>query len=406
MGETPVLVVGAGPVGLATALALRARDVPVVVLEAESHDRIRPGSRALYVHRDSLKLLESMRGGVGKRLVARGILWNVRRTLFRGREVYARTYPPYQGKEDMPPFTSLRQTDTERILLDACAQSGVAVHWDSEVTSIAPDATGVTVTTASGASWRASHVVAADGARSTVRKKAGIGLHGSTADGFHVVVDISDEGPRLERVFHYRHPAMNGRHVLTVPYTGGFQVDLQCAADDKPDEIASPEAVRAWLPGVIGAVQEDRITWISVYRFRQLIADSFVDATGRVLLVGEAAHLFPPFGARGMNSGFADADAAATAVASANRDRAIAEFATRRRAAALSNSAAAGAALKHMRPSGGVARARQLTAARLAPLVPRFGAWLERAPYGQVSTMVNGYQRASSESRSPCGCRH
>lgn len=396
MDELPVLVAGAGPVGLATALALRARDIPVVLLEAESSDRVRPGSRALYVHRDSLRLLESLHNGVGTRLTEHGILWNVRRTLYRGREVYARTYPPYAKKSGLPPFTSLRQADTERILLHACVQAGVTVRWDSRVTSVAPRAADVTVSTTDGTSWRASHVVAADGARSLVRMAAGIGLTGSTSAGFHVVVDIMGEEQCLERVFHYRHPAMAGRHVLTVPYSGGFQVDLQCTADDRPDKIASPEAVREWLPGVIGAVAEDRVTWISVYKFRQLIADSFADSTGRVLLAGEAAHLFPPFGARGMNSGFADADAAATAVATARRGpaehaRAVTEFATRRHAAAMSNSAAAGAALKHMRPSGRVARARQLTAARLAPLVPRFGEWLERAPYGPVSTMVSGY---------------
>jgi 3-(3-hydroxy-phenyl)propionate hydroxylase len=391
--DGPVLVAGAGPVGLATALALRARDIPVVLLEADAQDRVRPGSRALYVHHDSLKLLESLHSGVGTRLAEHGILWNVRRTTYRGRQVYARTYPPYE-KTGLPPFTSLRQADTERILLHACIQAGVTVRWDSRVTSVAPRAAGVTVSTADGTSWRASHVVAADGARSVIRMEAGIGLQGSTSPGFHVVVDISDEEQCLERVFHYRHPAMAGRHVLTVPYTGGFQVDLQCKADDRPDRFAVPEAVREWLPGVIGAVDEDRITWISVYKFRQLIADSFVDSTKRVLLVGEAAHLFPPFGARGMNSGFADAAAAAAAVAYARGELAmgaITEFATRRRAAAMSNSAAAGAALSHMRPSGSVARARQLTAARLAPLVPRFGEWLERAPYGPVSKLVNGY---------------
>ncbi|MBP2329683.1 3-(3-hydroxy-phenyl)propionate hydroxylase [Kibdelosporangium banguiense] len=394
MDDGPVLVAGAGPVGLATALALRARDIPVVLLEADSQDRVRPGSRALYVHHDSLKLLESLRDGVGKRLAEHGIIWNVRRTTYRGREVYARTYPPYDKKTGLPPFTSLRQADTERILLHACVQAGVTVQWDSRVTSVAPRATDVTVSTADGTSWTASHVVAADGARSVIRMEAGIGLQGSTSPGFHVVIDINGEEQCLERVFHYRHPAMAGRHVLTVPYTGGFQVDLQCKADDRPDIMASPEAVREWLPGVIGAVDEQRITWISVYKFRQLIADSFADETGRVLLVGEAAHLFPPFGARGMNSGFADADAAAAAIAYTRRElatSAISEFSKRRRTAAMSNSAAAGAALKHMRPSGSVARGRQLTAALLAPVVPRFGEWLERAPYGPVSTMVTGY---------------
>ncbi|MEO6084624.1 MAG: FAD-dependent monooxygenase [Umezawaea sp.] len=392
MGEPvpPVVVVGAGPVGLCTALALRARRVPVVLLEAEPADRVRTGSRALYVHGESLALLESTSPGLGAELAAHGVLWNVRRTLHCGRQVYAREYPAHDATRGLPPFTSLRQSETERILLRACEQAGVDVRWNHAVTGVTADPGGATVTTADGATWSSSHVVGADGARSVVRKGAGIPLHGSAAEGFHVVVDIADDPggtPSLERVLHYEHPALDGRSVLVVPYAGGFQVDLQCRADDEPDVIASPAEVRRWLPAVIGSASAGRVTAISTYRFLQLIADDFTDPTGRVLLVGEAAHLFPPFGARGMNSGFVDARAAADAIASgrdspAANASAVVGFTSTRRAAAQVNSAAAGAALRHLRPRSRTARLRQVAAARLAPVVPRFGEWLERAPYG------------------------
>jgi 3-(3-hydroxy-phenyl)propionate hydroxylase len=217
-----------------------------------------------------------------------------------------------------------------------------------------------------------------------VRGELGIRMEGTRADGFHVVADIADlpgaELP-LERVFHYEHPDVGGRSVMRVPFTGGFQLDLQCRDDDRPEDFGTQEAVRGWLPRIAGEGYEDRILWVSTYRFLRKVAAAFTDPGHRVLLVGEAAHLFPPFGARGMNSGMADAAAAADAAATGTV-AAVAEFAATRRAAALFNSAAAGAALDHLRPRRRIVRAKQRAAAALAPVLPRCGAWLEHAPYG------------------------
>lgn len=109
--------------------------------------------------------------------------------------------------------------------------------------------------------------------------------------------------------------AAGGRGVMRVPFTGGFQVDLQCRDEDPEEEFGTERAVRRWLPGVVGEGYGERVLWVSTYRFLRKVAVSFTDPHRRVLLVGEAAHLFPPFGARGMNSGIADAAAAAEAVA-------------------------------------------------------------------------------------------
>ena len=88
---TPVVVVGAGPVGLSAALALRARGQEVVLLEADPEDRERPGSRALFVHRETLALLDGMLPGLAAEITGYGQTWRTRRTLYRGREVYSRT---------------------------------------------------------------------------------------------------------------------------------------------------------------------------------------------------------------------------------------------------------------------------------------------------------------------------
>ncbi|MFI0776822.1 FAD-dependent oxidoreductase [Streptomyces sp. NPDC021212] len=390
----PVLVVGAGPVGMTAALALRARGLPVTVLESGAKDRVRPGSRALFVHRQSLRLLERARPGLGQRIAAYGTTWRTRRTLYRGRQVFARTYPDPTGSgagggEKLPAFASLRQVDTERFLYEACLEAGVDFRFDAEVTGVEATGTGVEVTAADGDGWTAGHVIAADGARSGVRKALGIPLEGTRSEGYHVVVDVADPaGGELsaERVFHYEHPAAGGRTVLRVPFTGGFQLDLQCGADDPPGTYDTEQAVRRWLPRLVGADCAHHVLWVSRYPFLRKVAAAFTDPTGRVLLTGEAAHLFPPFGARGMNSGIADAVSAADAISVACSDPsrapvAVGEFASTRRRAALFNSVAAGAALDHMRPRRW-ARMTQRAAATLAPVVPRCGVWLEHAPYG------------------------
>jgi 3-(3-hydroxy-phenyl)propionate hydroxylase len=393
-----VLVVGAGPVGLSAALGLRAHGLPVVVLEADPEDRERPGSRALFVHRETLRLLDGMRPGLAAEFASYGRTWHTRRTLYRGREVYSRTFPEQpKVPTTTPPFTSLRQVDTERFLRDACRAAGVVFHWQAQVSTVRTAAESVSVTTTDGRSWTGDYLIAADGARSAVRRSLAIHMSGTQSSGYHVVVDVADrsgDDQSTERVFHYEHPGMGGRTVLRVPFTGGFQVDLQCRENDPPETFNTMDAVRRWLPSVVGQGYDDRILWVSTYHFLQVVADRFVDPHRRVLLVGEAAHLFPPFGARGMNSGIADADSAASAVASALAEPARAEaaidaFAVTRNTAARFNSEAAGAALAQLRP-GPIIRVKQRAAATLAPMVPRCGSWLEHAPYGPRRDSLTG----------------
>jgi len=387
----PVLVVGAGPVGLAAALALRAKGLAATILEAEPESRVRPGSRAIYVHGTTLKTLDRIHPGLGIRLAERGIVWPTRRTLWRGREVFSRTYssPPKGG---LPHFTSLPQTIVEELLLEACRRAGVGVVWRAPIERVEVTAEGVTLGAAGGASWTADYVVAADGARSAVRAAIGVEMDGSRSPNSYVIVDVADDPAAplpIERVFHYEHPAVGGRNVLLVPFAGGWRADLQCNEDDDPTAFSAPVGVREWISRTLGSTYGDRVTWVSTYQFLQVVARTFVDARRRVLLVGEAAHLFAPFGARGMNSGIADADAAAAAIAEAlaagdfaGAEAAIEAFGQDRHAAAEWNRAAAGEALSHLRARDPMRRVKRVGAAWLAPLWTAAGEWLDSAPYG------------------------
>lgn len=392
-----VVVVGAGPTGMTAALALRAYGVRARVLELEPENTVRRGSRAVFVHGDSLALLEGLSPGLGHRIAQDGIVWSTRRTLYRGRDVFTRTHrPPAPGT--LPPFTSLRQVETERHLSAACREAGIPMEHEAEVSAVDTSATSVLLSDRNGRSWRARYVVAADGARSAVRRALGIGLRGPRTATAHVIVDLGEDAERprpLERTFHYEHPQLGGRNLLLVPFAGGWQVDLQLRDEDPPEAFG--DHLASWLPAAIGASYLDRVLWVSNYRFAQVVATRFVDGEHRVLLCGEAAHLFPPFGARGMNSGIADAHAAAMAVVAAlgaeqpaAAARALDSYACARQRAAELNRAATSAALAHLRPASRRARARRHAAARLSPLVPRFGLWLERAPYGPRTAPSDG----------------
>ena len=386
-----MLVVGAGPVGLSCALALRAHGVVVTILDERSEDEPRPGSRAIYTHRASLELLEQMRPGLGFELARGGVVWSTNRTLWRGREVYSRSFPP-PAPGVLPPFTSLPQTEIERGLIEACTAAGVELIWNARAQAIATDSDVVEVTTAAGGVWLADWVVGADGARSAVRRAIGVAMQGSRSENAYVIVDVDDdplEQRPVERVFHYEHPAAGGRNVLVVPFQGGWRVDLQCRRDDDPERFDRGDGLRSWLASVMGVRYAQRIGWVSTYRFLQVVADELSDESRRVLLIGEAAHLFAPFGARGMNSGIADAHAAAAAIHAAGEsdDReaaraAIDGFAQDRRAAAIANRRAAGQALVAIQGRRPWPRTKRRLAVTLAPRVARAAAWLDSAPYG------------------------
>jgi 3-(3-hydroxy-phenyl)propionate hydroxylase len=385
------IVVGAGPVGLTAALALRAENVAVTVVEAGTADRIRPGSRAIFIHGASMRLLDSIRPGLGHALSDHGLIWLTKRTLYRGREIYAKTYPPPPAGR-IPAATSLPQLVTEQLLLAAAIEADVEFVWESPVAGVELAGSGVTVLTEEGDRLEADFVIGADGARSNVRTSLGIPLEGPRIENAFVIVDTAEDPDAplpVERIFHYEHPAVEGRNVLFVPFAGHWRVDLQCRPDDDAEKFSGTDGVTNWLPKVMDAKYADRVTWVSTYIFLQVLAREFADPSGRVLLAGEAAHLFAPFGARGLNSGIPDAIVAARAIRSAldapteaEARAAAAHFAETRRAAAERNRAASNTALAHLAPTSAETRAKRRSAALVAPFVQSAGRWLDSAPYG------------------------
>ncbi|OLN21233.1 monooxygenase [Domibacillus antri] len=394
VNKRDVIVVGAGPVGLTAGLALQKKGISCVVIEADPKDRPRPGSRAIFLHSATLKLLEETSKGLGFELARNGVIWPIKRTLYKEKEVYVKNYgvTNNQDPNKLPHFTSLHQDNIEKHIYDACVKAGVEFVWGAPVKTLDIQDDGVTLTTENGDVWEAQYIIGCDGARSVVREQAGLKFEGPRTNDTFLVVDVKEdeENPLpLERVFHYHHPAMGRRNVMHVPFKGGWRVDLQLLEDDDLDEFASPEGVKKWLPKVMDTKYAERITWVSSYRFHQVVADSFTDKKHRILLAGEAAHLFAPFGARGLNSGVPDAliairgiEKALNASSEEERREAIGAAATERRIAANWNRDGSTTALHHLQGDAPEIDMKRAVAASLVSIVPRLGRWLDEGPYG------------------------
>ncbi|WP_242238097.1 NAD(P)/FAD-dependent oxidoreductase [Bacillus cereus group sp. BfR-BA-01316] len=388
------IVVGAGPVGLIAGLALQKKGISTLVIEAEPFGRPRPGSRAIYLHSASLKLLEETAEGLGFTLARNGIIWPVKRTFYKGKEVYVRNY----GKDEnlkynkLPHFTALHQDEIEKHIYEACMEVGVEFLWNAPLKNLDVTDYGVQLTTTYGETLKAQYVIGCDGARSIVREQAGLEFEGPrTADTFIVVDAKEDETDPLplERIFHYQHPAMGGRNVMFVPFKGGWRIDLQLLESDNPEEYTNIENAKEWLPKVMDPKYAERITWVSSYRFHQVVANSFTDVNRRILLAGEAAHLFAPFGARGLNSGVPDAVIAARGIEKAlqshseeERIEAIEAAARERQIAAKWNRDASTTALHHLQGNSPEMNMKREIAASMVSIVPRLGRWLDEGPYG------------------------
>ncbi len=301
----PVIVVGAGPVGLATAIDLGRRGVPVVLLD--DADRIGEGSRGICYSKRCLEILDAL--GVGQAVAEMGVRWQVGRVYFGDREVYAFDLLPEPGHK-MPAFVNLQQYYLEKLLVDrAEALGNIDLRWRNQVVGLERAADGATIDieTPDGpyqlvADW----LIAADGARSAIRRLMGLDFIGETFRDQFLITDIrmAAELP-AERRFWFEPPFHSGQSTLLHKQPDNvWRVDFQIGWDADPEAETKPDAVRARLDRMLKG-QAYEIEWVSVYTFQCRRLERFVH--DRVVFVGDAAHQVSPFGARGGNSGIEDA---------------------------------------------------------------------------------------------------
>src|SRR5690242_1917901 len=171
--RTPVVVVGAGPVGLVAAIDLAQRDIPVVLLDED--DTVSVGSRAICWSKRTLEILDRL--GCGERLVAKGVSWNVGRVYFGSAQLFQFDLLPDPGHR-RPAFINLQQYYVEELLVERIRElPGAELRWRNKVSGVKPLADGIEVHVATPDGEyvaRADWLIVADGARSAIRSMLGL----------------------------------------------------------------------------------------------------------------------------------------------------------------------------------------------------------------------------------------
>ncbi len=313
--RVPLVVVGAGPVGLCAAIDAAQRGQPVLLLDED--DTVSIGSRGLCYAQRTLQIFDRL--GVGDAVVARGVTWNVGRTFHGEREVFSFNLLPEAGHR-RPGMVNLQQYHLEQMLVErAQALPLIDLRWQHKVLAVTPDDFGATldVETPDGRyTLRADWLIVADGARSPIRRQLGLDTVGRVFQDRFLIADVLlSEAPfdadRTERRFWFDppfHPQQSA--LLHREADGVWRMDFQLGWDADPEVEKQPGRVGPRIRAALDSQGFGHIAfeleWVSVYTFQCRRMARF--RHGRLLFVGDAAHQVSPFGARGANSGVQDVD--------------------------------------------------------------------------------------------------
>lgn len=303
--RAPVVVVGAGMVGLTLAIDLIRQKIPVVVLD-KSHG-IAEGSRSICQAKRSLEIWDRL--GAGEAVRNRGVTWKVGRVFHRDRELFSFDLLPETGHK-MPAFVNLQQPLLEEILHARFREVGGKVRFGHELTNIAVHDDGVTVRIqASEKSYDidAEWVVSCEGARSTMRRALGLPFEGEIFEDKFLICDVKMKATfPPERWFWFEPPFHSGQTALLHRQADDvWRIDLQLGWDADVEKEKRPDHARTRITAMLSHSNFE-FEWISLYVFQCRTLDSYVHT--RVIFAGDSAHQVSPFGARGGNGGVQDAD--------------------------------------------------------------------------------------------------
>ena len=291
-----VLIAGSGPTGLTLAVELARRGVDLRIIERLPEPPT--GVRGKGLQPRTLEVFDDL--GVIDEILATGATYPAIRSHQGDEIVWEGRMDEIREPSEGVPYPNLimqPQWRTERILRDRLAGLGRQVEYGAELTGFEQDADGVTATLTSGEIIRCDHLVGADGGRSTVRKRLGVGFLGETYESERMqLADVRTGDLDRDHWHVWGSAADQVMYFGLCPLPGTDVFQLVAQGDGDLDELFAEHAPDIRL---------DEIVWRSEYRVNIRMADRF--RVGRVLLAGDAAHVHSPAGGQGLNTGVQDA---------------------------------------------------------------------------------------------------
>jgi len=307
MAHYPVVIIGAGPIGLVAALDCANRGIPVVVID--DNNTVSVGSRAVCYAKRPLEIWDRL--GIAGPMVDKGISWKVGKVFFKEKLAYQFDLLPEEGHK-MPAMINLQQYYMEEFMVAACNETdSVDLRWKHKMLELSQheDHVVLSVETPDGVfEMKADWVIACDGANSHARDLVGGEYPGKFFQDRFLIADVVMKGDfPTERRFWFDpifHP--NQSSLLHKQADDVWRIDFQLGWEADPEQAKKPENVIPLLKQMLGDDTEFELEWVSVYQFACRRMDTF--RYDRVLFAGDSAHQVSPFGARGANTGVQDID--------------------------------------------------------------------------------------------------
>lgn len=310
--EVDVAIVGGGPAGLALACDLGRRGISTAVLE--SRGAVSEGSRAILFDRQSINYLDRL--GLAETFLAAADIRETN-TIYYGREEVYKTRFQRPEHEKHPQFAVLQQCYLEAIFVEALAKlPSVSLRWRHCVEAAEVSAEGAVLQLRSPAgdyALKAKYVVAADGARGPMKKLLDLRydspIDAAISDRAFVICDfvMKTDLPKGRRMFLFPPTRPEGIMLMHSQPFDTWRLDYPLAEGEDLDAELHPDQVRARIDAHLAMMEIEadyEVVWTTSYRARAACLPQM--AKGRVIFAGDAAHLSPIFGGRGLNLGFAD----------------------------------------------------------------------------------------------------